>query len=72
MAAHDIATQAYERPCMTAAMLGGVPLIGINSKLAGLTTTISPWSPAAAFVGLMLAWFDWYIRRLGKRVQNGI
>lgn len=68
----------------TAAMLAVVPLVGIwsvfqlpqNSMLAGLTSAIPPWSPAVAFavlyVGLMLAWFGWYIRRLGKRVQNGI
>jgi len=44
--------------------------------LAGLTSSAPPWAPAAAiavlYVGLMLAWLGWYIRRLGKHIQNEI
>lgn len=68
----------------TAAIFGVIPLIVMwsivqpprDSMLAGLTYSVPPWAPAAAiavlYVGLMLAWLGWYIRRLGKRIQNEI
>ncbi|MCR8960615.1 hypothetical protein M0765_023660 [Variovorax sp. S2] len=67
----------------TAAIFGVIPLIVIwsmvrlprESMLAGLTSSIPGWAPAAAmallYVGLMLAWAGWYIRRIGKRIRNG-
>lgn len=68
----------------TAVILGAIPLIAIwsivqlprDSMLSALASSVPPWAPAAAiavlYLGLMLAWLGWYIRRLGKRVRNEI